>query len=57
MTQSEGGEEFLSVLSDAARLSKREVTVLSRAGAAGDHPVLLNYREGEYLTAVMLHVA
>ena len=55
MTQAEG--EFLGVLADAARLTRREVTVLSRSGAAGDHPVNLNYQEGEYLTAVVLHVA
>lgn len=55
MTQTEG--EFLGVLADAARLTRREVTVLSRSGAAGDHPVNLHYREGEYLTAILLHVA
>mmetsp|Transcript_18446 Transcript_18446/g.41026 ORF Transcript_18446/g.41026 Transcript_18446/m.41026 type:complete len:421 (+) Transcript_18446:109-1371(+) len=54
MTQS---DNFLGMLQAAARIAQREVRVVSSSGAAGDHPTLISYPEGRYLTAVLLHVA
>ena len=51
-----GGGGFLGMLSEAAKLARREVTLLSSSGAAADHPVSLSYQEGAYLTAALLHV-
>jgi 23S rRNA G2069 N7-methylase RlmK/C1962 C5-methylase RlmI len=58
MTQDglEGGGGLLRVVGEAARLARREVTLLSTSGAAGDHPVSLGYKEGAYLTSLLLHV-
>lgn len=50
------GSAFLDTINEAARISRREVTLLSTSGAAADHPVNLSYQEGRYLTAVLLHV-
>jgi 23S rRNA G2069 N7-methylase RlmK/C1962 C5-methylase RlmI len=57
MTQAQppvGG--FEAMLQEAAQAAGREVTVLRSAGAAMDHPVMLSYPEGRYLTAVLLAV-
>ena len=51
-----GGGGLLRVVGDAARQARREVTLLSTSGAAPDHPVSLGYREGAYLTSLLLHV-
>jgi len=55
MTQ-DSDSGFLRMLGDAARLARRDVSVLSTSGAAPDHPVSVNYQEGAYLTAIALHV-
>lgn len=54
MTQSPN--EFIKMLSTAAKVAKREVAVLSVSNAAPDHPVLSNYQEGKYLTAVLCYI-
>mmetsp|Transcript_16572 Transcript_16572/g.28055 ORF Transcript_16572/g.28055 Transcript_16572/m.28055 type:complete len:522 (+) Transcript_16572:23-1588(+) len=54
MSQSPG--KFQEMLANAARIAQRDVTIVGTSGAAGDHPVLLSYPEGRYLTAVLLHV-
>lgn len=53
MTQS---GEFRRVIADAAKLARKDVTILSTTNAAGDHPVHLGYPEGEYLTALLLQI-
>lgn len=53
MTQS---GEFLTNLQLAAKVARRTITVLSVSGPAADHTTLPNYPEGNYLTAVLLHV-
>lgn len=53
MTQS---GKFLDVLGKAAKDASRDITQVGQAGAASDHPVLVSYPEGRYLTAVLLHV-
>jgi len=55
MTQSEN--EFRYMLMEAAKQSKRDITILSTTGAAIDHPVHVAYPEGRYLTAVLCCVA
>lgn len=47
---------FESMLFAAAKAAQRDVTVLRSAGAGSDHPVLLSYPEGRYLTATLLSV-
>jgi len=47
---------FLSTVNEAARVARRQVTLLSVSGAAADHPLSLSYMEGSYLTAALLHV-
>lgn len=49
-------EEFRYMLMEAAKQSKRDLTVLSTTGAAADHPVHLAYPEGKYLHAVLCSV-
>ena len=48
---------FLEVLARAARTAGRRVRVLEVRGAAPDHPFTLDFPEGRYLKAVLLHVA
>jgi 23S rRNA G2069 N7-methylase RlmK/C1962 C5-methylase RlmI len=47
---------FEAMLFSAAKAAQRDVTVLRSAGAGADHPVLLSYPEGRYLTATLLSV-
>jgi 23S rRNA (cytosine1962-C5)-methyltransferase len=49
-------EMYLSVLRDAALDERREVRMLTVAGAAADHPVAGAFPEGRYLKAVFLTV-
>lgn len=53
MTQSGG---LGKVVQEAARAADRQVTLLSKAGAAPDHPLNPGYPEGEYLTALTYRV-
>lgn len=55
MTQSEN--EFRYMLMEAAKQSKRDITIISTTGAANDHPVHVAYPEGRYLTATLVCVA
>lgn len=54
MTQSEN--DFRYMLMEAAKLSKRDITIISTSGAANDHPVHVAYPEGRYLTATLVCV-
>lgn len=49
--------EFVEMLADAARIAKRDITILSSSGAAFDHPIYSGYPEGRYLTGVLAIVA
>ncbi|KAB0670485.1 class I SAM-dependent rRNA methyltransferase [Oryzomonas sagensis] len=44
-----GREPFRDLLTQAARLAKREVRLVSARAQAPDHPVLLSFPESEYL--------
>ena len=46
-------QEFIS---DAAHQLGRSTTIVSTSNAAGDHPVLTSYKEGSYLTAILVCV-
>jgi 23S rRNA (cytosine1962-C5)-methyltransferase len=50
-----GREAFLEVIKRAVTSAQRQGWVLSVAGAAPDHPVLMAMPESEYLTCVILH--
>lgn len=54
MTQSTDG--FVNMLQEAARLARRDITIVSKSGAGGDHPVHIAYPESAYLTAVLVRV-
>jgi 23S rRNA G2069 N7-methylase RlmK/C1962 C5-methylase RlmI len=57
MTQEEGGQCFLNMVAGAAQSAGREVTLLSRAGAASCHtqsPV--SWPASSYLTAALFYV-
>ena len=56
MTQAVAAAGFESMLFAAAKIAQRDVAVLRTAGAGPDHPILLSYPEGRYLTAVLLSV-
>ncbi|XP_078433544.1 S-adenosyl-L-methionine-dependent methyltransferases superfamily protein [Wolffia australiana] len=47
---------FLNILQSAAAMAGRKITVLREAGAACDHPIDPAYREGAYLSNVLLRV-
>lgn len=49
-----GRESFRDILTQAARLAKREVRLIATCSQAADHPVLLSFPESEYLTCVVL---
>lgn len=49
--------EFLGTVAEAARRLRRPLTVLREAGAASDHVQCPQYREGRYLTNVLLRVS
>lgn len=49
-------EEFLAILRSAARRAGRFVQVLRVTGPAADHPVALEFPEGDYLKAAWLRV-
>ena len=51
-----GREEFREVLREAAARAGREVRLLAFRGASADHPVLLNFPEGDYLKCALLRV-
>lgn len=55
MSQAEN--EFRYMIMEAAKQSKRDITIISTNGAAGDHPVHVAYPEGRYLTATLCCVA
>jgi hypothetical protein len=48
---------YLGVIEDAALRAGRKVTLLRTSGAAPDHVLNPAYAEGEYLTALLFHVA
>jgi len=56
MTQALPPAGFEAMLVSAAKAAQREVSVLRSVGAGPDHPVLLSYPEGRYLTAALLFV-
>ncbi|KAB0665705.1 class I SAM-dependent rRNA methyltransferase [Oryzomonas japonica] len=49
-----GREPFRDLLTQAARLAKREVRLVSARAQAPDHPVLLSFPESEYLKCFVL---
>ena len=49
-------KELPNILQEAARIARRDVTVLSTSHAAADHAVHLTYPEGQYLTAMLVCV-
>ena len=49
-------KELPNILQEAARIARRDVTVLSTSHAAADHTVHLSYPEGQYLTAMLVCV-
>jgi 23S rRNA (cytosine1962-C5)-methyltransferase len=51
-----GREEFLDVLRQAAAKAGRTARLLELGRQAPDHPVLLNFPEGDYLKAVFLRM-
>jgi 23S rRNA (cytosine1962-C5)-methyltransferase len=51
-----GNEEFTAVVAAAASDARRQVRLLERRGAAGDHPVLLAVPETEYLKCLVCRV-
>lgn len=53
MTQS---GKFESVVQSAARAAGRDVTIVSKSGAALDHPTVVACPESNYLTALLLYV-
>jgi len=52
-----GREEFREVLKESAARSRRQAVLLESRGQAPDHPVLLNFPEGEYLKAFFLRLS
>ena len=48
--------EFLQVIRDTALDAKKDVRVLTIAGAAADHPVNTVFPEGRYLKCLFLAV-
>eukprot|EP01032_Pedospumella_encystans_P025964 gene25964-29329_t len=53
MTQS---GKFESVVQSAAKAAGRDVTIVSKSGAALDHPTVVACPESNYLTALLLYV-
>jgi 23S rRNA (cytosine1962-C5)-methyltransferase len=49
-----GEDLFEKILLGAARDAQRELQLLARLGAGGDHPVLLSHPEGRYLKGLLL---
>lgn len=49
-----GREAFRDMLTQAARLAKREVCLEGSYGQAADHPVLLSFPESDYLKCVVV---
>lgn len=49
-------DRFLSVIRNAASDAHRSVRVLELRGPAPDHPVSIDFPEGRYLKAALLHV-
>jgi len=45
-----------SFVAEAAQSARRDVTILSKSSAAADHPVYIGYKEGAYLTALLLRI-
>lgn len=54
--QGQVGSGFHQMVQAAAKTARREVVLLSTSGAGSDHPVLIPYPEGRYLTAALLYV-
>lgn len=54
VTQSDG--EFRKILSEAAKIARRDVTILSITSAGSDHPCHIGYPESGYLTGVLMRV-
>lgn len=53
MTQS---GEFVSMIHEAAKICRRDITILGKYSTGADHPVHIAYPEGAYLTAVLVRV-
>jgi 23S rRNA (cytosine1962-C5)-methyltransferase len=49
-----GREAFRDMLTQAARLARREVRLVAACSQAADHPVLLSFPEAEYLKCFVL---
>jgi 23S rRNA (cytosine1962-C5)-methyltransferase len=49
--------EFLGVVADAARDSRRTLRLLEQRGQAKDHPILINVPETRYLKCLILRVS
>ncbi len=52
-----GAQDFLEVVSDAARDAHKDLRVIENRGAAKDHPVLLSVPETSYLKCLILSVS
>jgi len=48
--------EFPAFVAEAARVARRDATILSSSSAGADHPVHCSYKEGDYLTALLVYV-
>lgn len=49
-------DEFAQIVRTAAGAARRRVQILDRTGAGGDHPVMVDHPEGEYLKALWCRV-
>ncbi len=49
-------EEFLEIIRYSSSVARRRAQIFRKSGAGGDHPFMVNYREGEYLKAVWSRV-
>ncbi len=51
-----GWDDFLEILRYSSSVSRRRTQIFKKSGAGGDHPFMVNYREGEYLKAIWARV-
>ncbi|GAB4028439.1 MAG: class I SAM-dependent rRNA methyltransferase [Elusimicrobiota bacterium] len=49
-------DEFSEILRYASSVARRRTQIFRKSGAGGDHPFMVNYREGEYLKALWSRV-
>ncbi|MEW5950849.1 MAG: class I SAM-dependent rRNA methyltransferase [Elusimicrobiota bacterium] len=49
-------DEFSEILRYSSSVARRRTRIFKKSGAGGDHPFMVNYREGEYLKAIWSRV-